>query len=262
MKDESSDIRPPAAIVLAAFGTASEEGRTVFDYILARARRRYPRHRVLLAFTSRTVVDGLKGRGIDCLHLSDVPAQLTFLGYRQAAFQPLLILPGLQDDTIRRMPMDDLQTACGLPLLSGPDDLDAVLAALTAEIIPGQQTVFVLHGSTHSPEMEKAWFDLTEALERRFPGSVACMIEGDGPEKFNRLGEQNRVHFVPMTLTAGKHMEKDVLGDDFDSWKNRIGASRVTCAPPLGCNSAILDIFFRHLDQALASLILREAKQE
>jgi precorrin-2/cobalt-factor-2 C20-methyltransferase len=52
-------------------------------------------------------------------------------------------------------------------------------------------------------------------------------------------------------VVAGEHITNDVMGDHPESWKNRIGAARVSCAPSLGWNPRILDIYLRRLDAAL-----------
>ena len=62
------------------------------------------------------------------------------------------------------------------------------------------------------------------------------------------------VHFVPLMLVAGDHIENDVLGDEPDSWKSLIGVPEASCSQPLGYNAGIRDIFFRHLDTAMTAL--------
>ena len=44
------------------------------------------------------------------------------------------------------------------------------------------------------------------------------------------------------------------MGDTEDSWKSAVGAKQTSCAKPLGYNDKVLDVYFQHLDEALAEL--------
>jgi sirohydrochlorin cobaltochelatase len=257
-KDTSMTQKPPA-IVLVAFGTTSDKGREVFDVIMRAARERYPLHDMRLAFTSKIVVKRLRERGIEVHDLPEILAELQKMGHRQAVLQSLMIVPGQKNAEIADVPTGDLQVAYGQPLLAGPEDIDAVVAAVAPDVSADRPTVFVTHGNGHYSQYNRALLDFAETVERHFTNAVTCSVEGEpGLAKLALARERSResgsVHFVPMMLVAGDHIENDVLGDDPDSWKNRVGAPEASCAKPLGYNPAILEIFFRHLDAAMAAM--------
>jgi sirohydrochlorin cobaltochelatase len=261
-KEASMDQKPPA-IVLIAFGTTSDKGREVFDVILQAARERYPNHDIRLAFTSRIVVERLRQRGIEVANLQETLADLQAQGHRRAVLQSLMIVPGQKNAEIAAVPTGDLLVTYGRPLLAGPEDVDAVVAAVAADVTADRPTVFVTHGNGHYVQYNRALLDFAEAVERRFAGAVTCSVEGQpGLAKLDLAREQSKqagaVHFVPMMLVAGDHIENDVLGDEPHSWKNLVGAPEASCAKPLGYNPAILEIFFRHLDNAMANLQAEE----
>jgi sirohydrochlorin cobaltochelatase len=261
-KDVPMTHQPPA-IVLVAFGTTSDKGREVFDVILQAARERYPKHDIYLAFTSKIVLERLNQRGIKVRSLPETLAELQTRGYRQVVLQSLMIVPGQTNAEIEQVPTGDLQVAYGQPLLAGPEDIDAVVEAVASDIAVDRPTVFVTHGNGQHGQYNRALLDFAGAIETRFAGVVTCSVEGEpGLAKLAVAREQSQksgaVHFVPLMLVAGDHIENDVLGDDPDSWKNRVGAPGASCARPLGYNPAILEIFFRHLDAAMAALQTEE----
>jgi sirohydrochlorin cobaltochelatase len=257
-KDPSMCNKPPA-IVLVAFGTTSDRGREVFDVIEEAAHKRYPEHDIFLAFTSRTVVDRLRQRGVMVHNLPETLARLQAEGYTQAILQSLMIVPGQKDAEIARFSTGTLQVAYGQPLMACADDIRDTVEAVRRDIATGRPTVFVTHGNSKYPQYNRALLAFASAVENRFATAVTCSVEGE--PGLDKLGlarqwaeEAGAVHFVPLMLVAGDHIENDVLGDESDSWKNLIGVSTASCATPLGYNPAILEIFFRHLDAARAAL--------
>jgi sirohydrochlorin cobaltochelatase len=256
-------IQQPPAIVLVAFGTTSDKGREVFDVILQAARERYPQHEIHLAFTSKIVVGRLRERGIKVADLPETLAELQARGHRRAVVQSLMIVPGQTNAEIEQVPTGDLQVSYGQPLLAGPEDIAAVVEAVASDITVDRPTVFVTHGNGQYGRYNRALLDFAEAVETRFANAVTCSVEGEpGLAKLAVAREQSQasgaVHFVPLMLVAGDHIENDVLGDDPNSWKNLVGAPEASCARPLGYNPAILEIFFRHLDTAMATLQAEE----
>ena len=257
-KDKSLSQKGPA-IVLVAFGTTSDRGREVFDVIEQAARNRYPEHDIFWAFTSQTVVNRLRQRGVVVHNLPEALALLQAEGYQQAVLQSLMIVPGQKDAEIAEVPTGALQVVYGQPLMASPADIRDTVEAVRSDVAADRPTVFVTHGNEKYPQYNRALLDFAAAVEGRFTDAFTCSVEGEpGLTQLETARQQaqkaNAVHFVPLMLVAGDHIENDVLGDEPDSWKNLVGAPAVSCALPLGYNPAILEIFFRHLDAAKASL--------
>jgi sirohydrochlorin cobaltochelatase len=257
-KDATMNQKPPA-IVLVAFGTTSDKGREVFGVIEQAARQRYPHHDIFLAFTSQTVVDRLRQRGAMVRNLPETLAEVQTQGHKQAVLQSLMIVPGEKDAEIARIPTGTLQVAYGQPLMATPADIRAVAEAVREDIAADRPTVFVTHGNSKHSQYNQALLDFADVIESRYDSAVTCSVEGEpGLTRLPRAQQQAKaaggVHFVPLMLVAGDHIENDVLGDDPDSWKSLIGAPSASCARPLGYNTAVLEIFFRHLDTARTAL--------
>ncbi|MGE4543137.1 MAG: sirohydrochlorin cobaltochelatase [Pedobacter sp.] len=247
------------AIVLVAFGTTSDKGREVFDVIEQAAQERYPDHDIFLAFTSQTVVDRLHTRGVQVRNLPETLAELQAQGYRQAVLQSLMIVPGEKDAEIAQVPTGSVKVSYGQPLMATPEDIRAVAAAVSEDIASDRPTVFVTHGNSKYSRYNQALLDFAATVESQCDNAVICSVEGKPglaklPWAREHAAKAGAVHFVPLMLVAGDHIENDVLGDEPDSWKSLIGAPEATCSRPLGYNAGIRDIFFRHLDAAMTAL--------
>lgn len=247
------------AIVLVAFGTTSDKGREVFDVIEKAAQERYPQHDIFLAFTSQTVVDRLHKRGVQVRNLPETLAELQAQGYRQAVLQSLMIVPGEKDAEIAQVPTGSVKVSYGQPLMATPEDIRAVAAAVSEDIASDRPTVFVTHGNSKYPRYNQALLDFAANVEAQCANAVICSVEGEPglaklPWAREHAAKAGAVHFVPLMLVAGDHIENDVLGDEPDSWKSLIGAPEATCSRPLGYNAGIRAIFFQHLDTAMTAL--------
>ncbi len=247
------------AIVLVAFGTTSDKGREVFGVIKKAAQERYPDHDIFLAFTSQTVVDRLHKRGIQVRNLQETLAALQAQGYRQAVLQSLMIVPGEKDAEIAQVPTGSVKVSYGQPLMANPEDIRAVAAAVSQDIASDRPTVFVTHGNSKYPRYNQALLDFAATVESQYDNAVICSVEGKPglaklPWARKHAAKAGAVHFVPLMLVAGDHIENDVLGDEPDSWKSLIGAPEATCSRPLGYNADIRAIFFQHLDTAMTAL--------
>ncbi len=257
MNTNDTSTRP--AIVLVAFGTSVPEARETFTYIDAAARARYPDHNIRWAFTSSFIREKLARQGIVTKSLDDVVAELRTEGIGTAIFQSLHIAPGQEYREIGAVDTTGMDIAVGDALLTSDLDIADTIAAIASNIDPDAAVVIVAHGNEHHPELNAQIIAFANAIESDYPNAVVCSIEGQpGTDGLVQVASQaiddTPVTFIPLMIVAGDHIQNDVIGNEPDSWKNRIGAGAVTCAPSLGYNDAILAIYFRHVDNAMAQL--------
>ncbi|MBN2645942.1 MAG: sirohydrochlorin cobaltochelatase [Desulfuromonadaceae bacterium] len=245
------------AIVLVAFGTSVGEARTVFDFIDQQARQRYAGYELRWAFTSQFIINKLKKQGVTTYNVDEVIAQLRAEGYEKIVFQSLHVVPGEEYRSVLAADTHDLQVAFGDALLTSDDDVNDVIEALAPAIDPAQPTVIVSHGNDKQPQFNERLSAFAHVIERRYPQLVVASVEGTiGTAPLQRIKALNPtcVRFVPLMIVAGDHIINDVLGSDGDSWKNIIAAPHCESTPSLGWNTAILALYFNHLDRALAEL--------
>jgi len=247
------------ALALVFFGTTADAGLKVYDWIEAQMAAQYPQMTVRRAFTSRMVISRLKERGIAVPNLPELLADFKQQGIIQVAVLPFLIVPGQEYGKITAAlaAEPELQTVCATPLLTTEHDYEAVIAALEPEIPVGIPTVIGCHGNEHHDQFNKEIRQFTALIEARHSQIIVATIEGDNPgtaplTKAKEMAQAcGAVHFIPLMLVAGDHVMNDIMGDEEDSWKARVGAASTTCSGPAGMNEKLLALYCQHLDTAI-----------
>ncbi len=247
------------AIVMVAFGTSVATARPVFDHIDAQARKRYAGYDIHWAFTSQFIINKLKKQGIVKQNVAEVITELRKKGVKSVVFQSLHVVPGQEYRSVLAEDTSGFRVAFGDALMTSEQDIDDVVAALGKDIDAQQPTVIVAHGNDHHPEFNQQLVALAQVIEKEYPNLVVASVEGQpgiGPlDKVKVISDkQGSVKFVPLMIVAGDHIMNDVMGDEEDSWKSIIQAKKTECSASLGWNSAILEVYFRHLDEALQQL--------
>ena len=248
------------AIVLAAFGTSSAPARQVYAVMDQKFRARYPGYEIAWGFISRKVTGKTAVEGQPLPTLAQALDRVRARGAGRVVIQSLLVVPGEMDAAIRAVPTGDLRVAYGQALLSSEADRDAVLSAIEPMLVPGVPCVIVTHGNARHPERNRELVRFAEKVSQRGMDAVVCSLVGEviGTDGLARVQERarrlGRVHFVPLMICEGEHIQQDVMGESPGSFRSRVGAETATLAPALGYHDRVLDVFFSHLDEALASL--------
>ncbi len=255
--ENTTDTRP--AIVLVAFGTSMPRARRVFEYIDRKARERFSGYDISWAFTSTVIRNKLQSQGVVTYSLQEVVDRLRTEGVKMVVFQSLHVAPGQEFKAIGNVDTSGMTIAVGDALLASGRDIEAVINAVEKDIIPGAANVLVAHGNDKYPEFNKQLIRFTEQIEKRFPDTWVCSVEGQpGTDSLDKArvcaSSSGRGNFIPLMVVAGDHIMNDVMGDENDSWRQVVAAENTSCAEPLGYNNAVLDIYFRHLETALATL--------
>lgn len=249
-------MSPSPAIVLAVFGTSSERARAVYGNIERHVRQAFPASTIVWAYLSRRIVAKQRAAGVYLPTLDETLAELHTQGIKRAVVQPLLTTPGEEYKRVCTTQHDSIQLAFGAPLLASEADFDAVLDAIAMQIMIDAPHVLVCHGNNTYPELNAPLLELKRRAEARFPQMRVASVEGQpGDAALDEVSRMATAHgtviFAPFMIVAGDHIQNDVMGDEPDSWKIRIGARQSICLEPLGNQPAILDIFNAHIRQAL-----------
>lgn len=250
-------MNPLPPIVLCAFGTTAPEARVAYDTFENATRLRFPEHDVRWAFTSSIVRRSLLQQGIAAYSPLETLATLRNPECPKVALQPLLVTPGQEFEQLHAISIPDLSILVGRPLLDTPNDFERVLDALSSDVRDDRPNVFIIHGNDSRPEFNKVNLELFPRIRRRFPNAVLASLEGEpGVQPLDTIrlavARAGGVHLIPLLFTFGQHMQRDVLGDSPDSWKNRLGAQSITSSGSLAENPGILDIYLDHLADAIA----------
>lgn len=244
------------AIVLAAFGTTVPNARRVYDRFESLVRRRFPAHSIRWTFTSQTVRKRLTEDGLEILDPAKTLEQIAREGHTAVVLQSLHITPGEEFTQLQSLTQEGLAIHFGKPLMYNACAIDRVLQLLNAEVRNTSKTVLVAHGNGRTTF--DSWYQLLmDRVRVVLPEAVLASLEGfPGPTPLQSIKQQlsarDVVDFIPLLLVAGDHVLNDIMGEGSDSWKNQLGASQVTCAPPFGDRLEILEIFLEHLIDAVS----------
>ncbi len=251
----------PIPIVLVASGTATTAA-TVYRRIEAECQRLFPEHPIQLAFSSRAIRKRVQAKdGTSTATPEAVFDQLLRAGYPKAVAQSLHLIGGIEFHQLAwkaaRSPLD---IHLGLPLLTTPEDFDAVLDWLAEVRPPAEEDALVLvgHGTKHPAWM--AYAVLAQRITARFgPKIVLGQVKGDPTPATvaSRLAAAGcrRVHLRPFMLVAGAHFMQDIAGDRPTSWQAQLEQKGLTVIPEgegLGDHSMAIAIFGRHIRTAMA----------
>lgn len=250
---------PP--IVLVTFGTTVLKARQVYDSIEQCIKIRYPRHQVIWGFTSGKIREKLRKQGMITYSPDEAIAQLQAQGWQQAVMQSLHVVPGQEFEKLQQIKPSGMEIAVGAPLMSSDADIEAVIEILVTEFQSDRANIIVCHGNSKYAHFNEQNIALAKRLRQQFPHVFVASVEGaveiTAIESAKEAITDGKVHFIPLMMVAGDHILNDVLGDEADSWKNRLGATTCTCAAALGYNEKIINLFFNHLETALIKLTNR-----
>ena len=267
-RGDAAPAARPAAIVLTAFGTSTSAADT-YQHVEALTRKRFPELEIRWAFTSQKVSKKVwEERRQQLRDLPQVLQDLKGAGFRRVAVQSLHVVPGAEWDEVVRQSrlVPGLTVALGRPLLSGPEDRERLLNVLAQDFprsLKETAVVLVAHGSP-TPAGEAAYLALEKLVRSRYPGqnvflgTVQNQPSGEAALKAVQASGAAAVVFSPLLLVAGEHINKDIMGDDPESWKSRVAAGRPIkvrgSGRGLGYRDEIVKIYLDHLDEALKTL--------
>ncbi len=191
----------------------------------------------------------------------EILEELARQNHRWAVVQSLHLLAGhefirLVEET-KRSP---IRTSIGLPLLTSPDDYQALCTSLAPLINghPDQAILLVGHGTDHPAW--SAYPALQYFMRRHFgPRVFVGVIEESLPSGQEviaslRAAGHKKVCIIPLLLVAGMHFHRDLVGGSKESWLSLLAQADIgveIIEQGLGMVPAIGDMFCRHIEEAL-----------
>ncbi len=257
------------AVVFAAYGTTRARARTAAIEPAFRAVADAVDVPCELAFCGPAVCRLLARRGEPAPELERVLEQVADAGARRVAIVSGMVVDGWAQANVRERvgaaaERLGLKAVVGTPLLSDATDVDCLAAALMGEWRPkpGTVTLFVGHGiggpagSDYARPRDafEAYGSLGAAFARvgRDDLAVACL--SDGPDAalqvvrgFAEPG--STVRLVPLMLSAGRHVLKNIGGSDDRSWSSVLAAADYVpqlCDCGLGEVAAVRELYAHH----------------
>lgn len=255
------------ALLVVSFGTSYPVTlKRNIEAIEQAMREAFPDRVVYRAFTSGFIRRKLLRRdGVRVDGVVEALEELHLDKYEDVLIQPTHMING--EETERLMAEVDLyahvfrRLRVGKPLLTDQQDYEALVDAIMAELPElkdDEALVLMGHGTKHHanpayPALEYVFHALGH--KNVFVGTV----EGYPPisEVIARLDETlnvRRVYLTPLMVVAGDHANKDMVGNDSNSWINRITAAHYYPIPimrGLGEYKGVRQMFVDHARAAL-----------
>lgn len=256
------------AILMVSYGCSKAEMRVkTIDRIEADIQEAYREYAVSHAWTSQIIRrKHYEQGGIWVPGVREAMEELLKQGIRKVAVQPTHLLNGLENrrmtEDIQAFMRDLSQLVIGSQLLASYEDRQKVIQVIGEEIGPKKDEALVLmaHGTRDGKdaalgELDEMFRDL--GYENTFLGSMAG--QPDFQSVLERIGRRNvkRILLAPFMIAAGKHAERDLGGEQKDSWKCRFeeaGYPAACILKGLGEYAGIRRIFIGHVGDSLRIL--------
>ncbi|MGE4553185.1 MAG: sirohydrochlorin cobaltochelatase, partial [Desulfovibrionaceae bacterium] len=203
--------------------------------------------------------------------VAEVLARLRAEGCVRAVVQSLHVIPGHEYhgllELANRLMTDPAggweRIEVGFPLLFGEEGFRRTARALVRlgppDRGPDEAVLFMGHGTLHPGN--EAYEGLAEALAGLDGRVLVATMRGD-PDlaatraRLRALGVRV-VHLLPLLAVAGAHAEDDMAGEEEHAWAGLLSRDGIDCRAQLvGAveQDALVDVWLRHLDDALARL--------
>ncbi len=251
-------------IVIAAFGSSMEQGQKNLGDLDRMVRARFPNYDVRWAFTAGFIINKLNKAGITTLFDSQTPiksldevyADLRAEGKTDVVVQIAMVMPGGEMRQVLAYRSDGLNVKFGYPLLFSPENIQNVADALSSEF-GGDDTATVLcaHGNARHPEFNSALIQMDKYLREHYERVYLGTVEGPpGPDPAlddAKASGASQVKFVPLMLVEGDHISNDIMGDEPESWKVRLGLP-ATHSTGLASNPDVIEIFLKSIENLVS----------
>ena len=260
---EQRDTIAKTPIVLTAFGTTTKAMDT-YNYMDKIIRERFSNHKIEWAYSSRMVRDFSKKRkNIDLKSPQQVLSDLVAEGYPWSIVQSIHLICGNEfDRLVEEIQHVPIRTSAGLPLLHSPKDYDRVAAAIGGLLPELKEECVIMAGHGTDHPMWAAFIAFEHKLQELYGSDIRVgMIENkDSCERIVQAVKESgkkKVLLIPFMLVAGVHFKEDLVGNNEDSWKNRIESEGIEVRAidkGLGFYLPIVEIFIDHIEDALDAI--------
>jgi len=228
-------------ILLVAFGSSRQSAHLSLKRFDDAVHERFPGIPARWAFTSGVVRGKLATKGKKTDSVTKALEKMWFEKYTHVAIQSLHVIPGdeyhdLVEDMERLQQGEKAfeNIVLGRPLIGTEADVssaaDAVMDALPEERQPHEAVVLMGHGTWHPGD---SMYDLLyDELKARDKNVYVATMEGrlvieDVTKDLAERGITS-AWLIPLLAVPGRHVQKDMCGEDEGSWVNRLQAAGIT----------------------------------
>lgn len=267
------------AILVVSFGTSYEDARkATIERIEEDIRAAFPEYRFYRAWTSRMILSILKQRNqISIPNVQEAMEEMVADGITEVIVQPTHILDGIENhamkETVLSYQKHFVSVSFGKPLLSGPDDAQALVHAIGKRFQDLEDhTALVLMGHGTSHQVNHVYEELDQLFKKMgYPHIFLGTVEASPSVQeliqeissygilCNSDSEQTsipvkKVKLAPFMIVAGDHAHNDMAGSHPESWASRFqdaGYEAESVLKGLGSYQKIRELFIEHVQTAI-----------
>lgn len=145
------------------------------------------------------------------------------------------------------------------PLLSNYEDLEKCASILNDKYSLSEREALVLLGHGTKKDLNSKYFEIEEIFKQKYKKNVHMILLEDCFKKdiiFKKINKKkyDKVILLPFMFLCGKHIEKDILGEDENSFKNIFlneGFLFECILQGLGEDENIQNLYISHLENIL-----------
>lgn len=251
-------------IVIGAFGTTTRAAQT-YEVIDNRIKSAFPDCPILWSYTSHLIKQQVNRKEQQkIVNPLEALETLADQGYHSAIVQPLHILAGHDFSRLQAMvAKSPIDVQLGLPLLSHPADYRVMSQGLV-DLLTNRPTdealVIVGHGTDHPGWT--GFFALEHFLREHFQERIFIGCVEQYPcaqETVARITQHGfaKICLVPFMMVAGYHFQKELQGDEPDSWTSVCGQAAIDLHiidRGIGMEPCTSDILINHIQQAIDAI--------
>lgn len=254
------------AILLVSFGTSYEDTRRKnLDRIEEKVQHAFPEYQVYSSWSCERLirkVQRLQGYHVDTL--AEAFEKMLADGVKECVLQPTFVTAGAELERVKETAQSYeghfSSLKIGMPLLSSLQDVEQ-----TAEVFVQhyqemcKDACLFLMGHGTAMDTDSFYNKLNEQFRSKgCPDFLVGTIEEKNSieellKQAHTSGKQ-KVLLVPFLLTAGRHVEKDMMGSHSESWKSQLekaGYEVTGVIKGVGEYEEILDIYVSHICHAV-----------
>lgn len=250
---------------MAAFGTTTKAA-SVYNYIDTRVRAAFPEHPIIWSYTSKMIRSTLEDQGNGTiLNPGQALQKLSDQGHKKAVVQSLHFLAGYEFHKLKKeTQVTDIDVGLGLPILSSVTDYHKISWQLTQllQSRPDDEALIVVGHGTNHPSWS-GFLALDYFLRDQFDGRLffGCIEHfPTAEETIVKLiqGGFKKAFLIPFMLVAGRHFQREILGDDPTSWKSLCNNASIIFATSnqgMGMEPVTSELIVDHIQLAISSLL-------
>ena len=252
------------AIILASFGSLDSLARAkTIDALSEDIKLHFTNFYVKQAYTSNFIRKKLHTQGLNISSINEAIAILQSEAFSKIIILPTHLTPGEEfENKILPCASDNVEVIPPLFTLNCDTDFDNLAFKVILncfKVDNHEELVLIGHGSPH--RHNPVYENLQRLADAQGLKVHIGVIESTDTPNFDdvikRLKENKSTNILlaPLLFNGGSHINKDIAGDNEDSWKSRliaVGYDVRVCVDGLGSFEEFRQLYIKHLQNFLS----------